>query len=195
MASERSRLLSKTQMTGEKDWSPSMSFEPAKRASEEQLFEEVGLLMQERDLLLREKGALQNLLASSSEEIRRLFDAEQRHVAEMRSWLQQKESLEHDNDDATKQIEELEREQDARTKELDRTKTEKHSVEKTLAVTKRNEEDLQERLAAAQQELGIRRVTEQTHKVSMPGDLLRYRCPAMHRGPGTCSEYPEIPTP
>ena len=168
MASERSRLLSNTKMSGEKDWSPSMSFEPAKRASEEQLFEEVGLLMQERDLLLREKSAMQNILASSSEEIRRLFDAEQKHVAEMRSWLQQKESLERDNDDATRHIEELERERDARTKELDQTKHEKHSVEKVLAATKRNEEDLQERLSAAQQELGIRRVSEQSHKVNVP---------------------------
>ena len=155
-------------MSGEKDWSPSMSFEPAKRASEEQLFEEVGLLMQERDLLLREKSAMQNILASSSEEIRRLFDAEQKHVAEMRSWLQQKESLERDNDDATRHIEELERERDARTKELDQTKHEKHSVEKLLAATKRNEEDLQERLSAAQQELGIRRIAEQSHKVKVP---------------------------
>ena len=52
-------------MGGEKEWSPTQSFEPAKRASEEQLFEEVGLLMQERDLLLREKSALQAILASS----------------------------------------------------------------------------------------------------------------------------------
>jgi len=52
-------------MGGDKEWSPSQSFEPAKRASEEQLFEEVGLLMQERDLLLREKSALQAILASS----------------------------------------------------------------------------------------------------------------------------------
>lgn len=65
VASERQRLLSKTQIGGDKDWSPSQSFEPAKRASEEQLFEEVGLLMQERDLLLREKSALQAILSSS----------------------------------------------------------------------------------------------------------------------------------
>jgi hypothetical protein len=65
VASERQRLLSKTQLGGEKEWSPSQSFEPAKRASEEQLFEEVGLLMQERDLLLREKSALQAILSSS----------------------------------------------------------------------------------------------------------------------------------
>jgi len=102
---------------------------------------------------------------AGAEEIRRLFDAEQKHVAEMRAWLQQKESLERENDDATKQIDDLERELDSQTKELDKTKLEKHSVEKILAVTKRQEEDLQERLTAAQQELGIRRVAEQTHKV------------------------------
>ena len=83
----------------------------------------------------------------------------------MRTWLQQKESLERDNDDATKQIEDLERELDNRNKELEKTKVEKESVEKTLAATKRHEEDLHERLTAAQQELGIRRVAEQTHKV------------------------------
>lgn len=165
VASERQRLLSKTQLNGDRDWSPSQSFEPAKRASEEQLFEEVGLLMQERDLLLREKSALQAILTSSAEEIRRLFDAEQKHVAEMRSWLQQKESLERDNDDATRQIDDIERELEERSKELDKTKAEKQAVERILSVTKQNEDDLQERLSAAQQELGIRRVAEQTHKV------------------------------
>ena len=109
---------------------------------------------------------------AGAEEIRRLFDAEQKHVAEMRTWLQQKESLERDNDDATKQIEELERELDNRNKELERTKIEKESVEKTLATTKRQEEDLHERLTAAQQELGIRRVAEQTHKVSLEDSTL-----------------------
>jgi DNA repair exonuclease SbcCD ATPase subunit len=104
-------------------------------------------------------------ICTGAEEIRRLFDAEQKHVAEMRQWLTQKESLERDNDEATKQIDELERELDDRNKELDRTKIEKQSLEKNLAVTKQQEEDLQERLTAAQQELGIRRVAEQTHKV------------------------------
>jgi len=103
---------------------------------------------------------------AGAEEIRRLFDAEQKHVAEMRAWLQQKESLERENDDATKQIDDLDRELDSQTKELDKTKLEKHSVEKILAVTKRQQEDLQERLTAAQHELGIRRVAEQTHKVT-----------------------------
>ena len=102
---------------------------------------------------------------TGAEEIRRLFDAEQKHVAELRSWLQQKESLERDNDDATKQIDELERELDARNKELDRTKVDKQAVEKQLVIAKGQEENLQERLSAAQQELGIRRVAEQTHKV------------------------------
>jgi chromosome segregation ATPase len=106
-------------------------------------------------------------VVAGAEEIRRLFDGEQKHVAEMRAWLQQKESLERDNDDATKQIEDLERELDNRNKELDKTKIEKESVEKTLAATKRHEEDLHERLTAAQQELGIRRVAEQTHKVGL----------------------------
>lgn len=41
--------------------------------------------MQERDLLLREKSALQAILASSAEEIRRLFEAEQKHVVEMKT--------------------------------------------------------------------------------------------------------------
>jgi chromosome segregation ATPase len=164
VASERQHLLSRTQLDRDKEWSPSKSSEPAKRASEEQLFEEVGLLMQERDLLIREKSALQTILSSSAEEIRRLFDAEQKHVGEMRMWLEQKESLERENDDANKRIDTMERELDDRNKELDRIKVEKHSVEKTLASVQLEEEDLQERLAAAQQELGIRRVNEQTHK-------------------------------
>ena len=65
VASERQRILNKTQLVGDKEWTPAQSFDQAKRASEEELFEEVGLLMQERDLLLREKSALQAILASS----------------------------------------------------------------------------------------------------------------------------------
>ena len=164
VASERARLLSKTQLDRDKEWSPTDAAEPAKRASEEQLFEEVGLLMQERDLLLREKSALQAILATSAEEIRRLFDAEQKHVAEMRSWLQQKESLEREGEDAAKQIDEVQRQLDDRSSELDRVKSDKQVLEKSLADIKRQEEELRERLAAAEQELGIRRVHEQTHK-------------------------------
>ena len=54
-----------------------------------QLFSELGYLRKERDLVLKEKRVLQQLLSQASEEIRVLIGAEQRHVEELRSWVRQ----------------------------------------------------------------------------------------------------------
>ncbi len=62
-------------------------------ASEEELFAEIGYLMQERDLALKEKKALQHLLSQAAEEIRVLVAAEQRHVEELRDWVRQRDEL------------------------------------------------------------------------------------------------------
>lgn len=66
---------------------------PLSMVSEEELFSEIGYLMQERDLALKEKKALQHLLSQASEEIRVLVAAEQRHVEELRSWVRQRDEL------------------------------------------------------------------------------------------------------
>ena len=166
VASERQKLLTRTQATAEKSVIDrnSMNFEPEKRASEEQLFEEVGLLMQERDLLLREKSALQAILASSAEEIRRLFDAEQKHVMEMKSWLQQKESLEQERDSTAMQNEQLRKELDALRRSSEQALHDSKVRERERSTQTREVEDLQERLAAAQQELALLRSSDQAHR-------------------------------
>ena len=69
------------------------SLPPYAAASDEQLFSELGYVMQERDLVMKEKKALQHLLAQASEEIRVLVSAEQRHVEELRSWVRQRDEL------------------------------------------------------------------------------------------------------
>ena len=69
------------------------SLPPSAPASDEQLFSELGYVMQERDLVMKEKKALQHLLAQASEEIRVLVSAEQRHVEELRSWVRQRDEL------------------------------------------------------------------------------------------------------
>jgi hypothetical protein len=66
---------------------------PLSMVSEEELFSEIGYLMQERDLALKDKKALQHLLSQASEEIRVLVAAEQRHVEELRSWVRQRDEL------------------------------------------------------------------------------------------------------
>lgn len=66
---------------------------PLSMVSEEELFSEIGYLMQERDLALKEKKALQHLLSQASEEIRVLVAAEQRHVEELRNWVRQRDEL------------------------------------------------------------------------------------------------------
>ena len=66
---------------------------PLSMASEEELFAEIGYLMQERDLALKEKKALQHLLSQAAEEIRVLVAAEQRHVEELRAWVRQRDEL------------------------------------------------------------------------------------------------------
>ena len=69
------------------------SLPPSAPASDEQLFSELGYVMQERDLVMKEKKALQHLLAQASEEIRVLVSAEQRHVEELRIWVRQRDEL------------------------------------------------------------------------------------------------------
>jgi len=103
VASERQRLHSRSNWDGRETGSP----EPSKRASEEALFEEMSLMINERDLLVREKSALQAILASSADEIRRLFDGEQKHVGEMKTWLAQKEGLEQDKEEAQALLKDL----------------------------------------------------------------------------------------
>ena len=77
-----------------------------KRQSEEQLFKEVSLLMQERDLLVREKASLQNLLLSASEETGKLFEAEQRHLVEIQKWEQQQVDIVRDKEQLHNQLQE-----------------------------------------------------------------------------------------
>eukprot|EP00961_Rhodomonas_salina_P193132 2606490-Rhodomonas_salina.1 len=165
VASERQKLLSKTQAMSEKpvgDFSSPASLEPAKRASEEQLFEEVGLLMQERDLLLREKSALQAILASSADEIRRLFDAEQRHVTEMKGWLVQKDMLEHDRDTLAAQLDEVQKEMDHLRRLVDHDKTEMGVLEKAHRNLEKERDELHSLLSKAQEELAKRQTTEKS---------------------------------
>lgn len=133
VASERQKLLSKSGMLADKsDWAASPSVQdPMRKASEEQLFQEVGLLMQEKDLLQREKSTLQAILASSAEEIKRLFESEQKHVNEMKHWLLQKESLEHDCDAAVQKMQEYQRQAESLAKQLDHCKSDKLNVEKS----------------------------------------------------------------
>ena len=165
VASERQKLLTRTQATTEKPVPDRNSnFEPEKRASEEQLFEEVGLLMQERDLLLREKSALQAILASSAEEIRRLFDAEQKHVMEMKGWLQQKEALEHERDSSAMQNEQLLKEIESLRRSNDQLLLEKQSRERERSSQARDADELQERLSSALQELALLRSSDLAHR-------------------------------
>jgi chromosome segregation ATPase len=61
--------------------------------AQDQLFSELGYVRQERDLIAKEKKALQHLLAQAGEEIRVLVAAEQRHVEELRGWVRQRDDL------------------------------------------------------------------------------------------------------
>ena len=61
--------------------------------SEAELFDELGYLRQERDLVFKEKRTLQHLLSQAGEEIRALVAAEQRHVEAQRSWVLQRDEL------------------------------------------------------------------------------------------------------
>ncbi|KAJ1470377.1 hypothetical protein T484DRAFT_3611624, partial [Baffinella frigidus] len=164
VASERQRLHSRSQFLSERDARDTGSPEPAKRASEEALFEEMSLMINERDLLVREKSALQAILASSADEIRRLFDGEQKHVGEMKAWLAQKEGLEQDKEEAHALLKDLHAEVDALRKNGEELREDKQSLEKTQIGLARDVEELQDRLGAAHQELSIRRTAEQQHR-------------------------------
>eukprot|EP00960_Hanusia_phi_P066582 766428-Hanusia_phi.AAC.1 len=166
VASERQKLLSKSSMLADKtDWSGSPSIQdPMRKASEEQLFQEVGLLMQERDLLQREKSTLQAILASSAEEIKRLFDSEQKHVNEMKHWLLQKESLEHDCDAAVQRMQEYQRQAESLAKQLDHCKTEKLSVEKSEIKLRKDCEEFQKRVKELEEEISSNATIEKNLK-------------------------------
>lgn len=164
VSSERQRLLARTQTMTDKPLSErDVTGEIDKKASEEQLFEEVALLMQERDLLLREKTALQAILASSAEEIRRLFEAEQKHVAEMKSWLAQKEELENDRESALMQLDQLRHEIDTLKKQVAEQLHDKEVLQSEKQEQARDIDSLSDRLSSAQHELSMRRAAEKAH--------------------------------
>jgi chromosome segregation ATPase len=83
LASKRSR--------SDSAWKPDL--EVKADGPEDQLFSELGYLRQERDLVVKEKKALQHLLVQAGEEIRVLVQAEQRHVEELRGWVRQRDEL------------------------------------------------------------------------------------------------------
>ena len=162
--SERQKLLSKTQTMSDRPLSErDPTGESDKKASEEQLFEEVALLMQERDLLIREKSGLQAILASSADEIRRLFEAEQKHVAEMKSWLQQKEDLESSRDSALVQLENLRHEIETLKAQVAEQLHDKDVLQSEKQEQARDIDNLSDRLSSAQHELSMRRAAEKAH--------------------------------
>lgn len=83
LASKRSR--------SDSAWKPDL--EVTADGPEDQLFSELGYLRQERDLVVKEKKALQHLLVQAGEEVRVLVQAEQRHVEELRVWVRQRDEL------------------------------------------------------------------------------------------------------
>jgi hypothetical protein len=75
---ERQRLLARASLPGDCRSSllESGAREAVKRSGEEELFESLSLATQERELLVREKGLLEGLLKSTTEELSRLVEAE-----------------------------------------------------------------------------------------------------------------------
>ncbi|EKX52688.1 hypothetical protein GUITHDRAFT_101846 [Guillardia theta CCMP2712] len=63
---------------------------------ETQLYTELGYLVQERDILIKERNALQVILNRASDEIKHLVSGEQRHVEELKSWVKQRDQLNRD---------------------------------------------------------------------------------------------------